>query len=120
MGLFFVCVRPDFCFFLSVHRFRTRSKALQLLRLKKAATVVQRAFRTKEKRTKFTAKLAVAVEEARMDNKLLGLKHQVKESAMTVGAPKASSRTVNEDLLEEIERYAICSRVVGMNCVCVG
>ena len=97
----------------SFGRFRTISKATELAQFKQAAIVLQRAFRTKEKRTTFSAKLAVAVEEARMDNKLLGLKEQVAQTAQIKKKKKSAGRPVNEDLLEEIERYVPVVRIIS-------
>lgn len=82
---------------------RTKSRAYQLSRLKKAAVVIQRAVRNREKRVTFSSKLAVAVEEARMDNKLLGLKNEVSQSAATRSKKGMGGRQVNDELLQEVE-----------------
>jgi myosin heavy subunit len=83
---------------------RTKSQAYQMSRMKKAAIIIQRAIRSRESRENFTAKLAVAVEEARMDNKLLGLKDSVSKSVAARPPKKGmSDRTVNEELLQEVE-----------------
>lgn len=70
---------------------RTVSEVHQLSRMKAAAVVIQRAVRNKEKRDHVSSKLAVAVQEARMDNKLLGLKKGI------------GGRQVNAELLREVE-----------------
>ncbi len=70
---------------------RTISTAHLLSRMKAAAVVIQRAMRNKEKREHVSFKLAVAVQEARMDNKLLGLKKGI------------GGRQVNAELLREVE-----------------
>ena len=70
---------------------RTMSKAHQLSRMKKAAIVIQRAIRNKETRDHVSCKLAEAVQQARMDNKLLGLKKGI------------GGRQVKAELLREVE-----------------
>lgn len=93
-------------------RFRAKSKRYALRRWKRAAVIIQRAVKTKVKRTSFTAKLAVAVEEARMDTKLLGLKEKVSLASGSVSAARLTAspstvkgRQVNDELLGEIEKY---------------
>lgn len=91
-------------------RFRAKSKRYALRRFKRGAIIIQRAFRNKERRSKITAKMAIAVEEARMDHKLLGLKEKISlaSCANTAAQQKASpasvkGRQVNDELLGEIE-----------------
>lgn len=87
-------------------RWRTVSKASQLRRFKEAAVVIQKAVRNRRKKTDFSAKLAIAVEEAKMDHRLLGLKHQVSVRGDRIpsdSANKVTGRRVDENMLEEIE-----------------
>jgi myosin heavy subunit len=96
-------IREDKAAVLLQNTWRTKSKAYQLSRMKKAVVVIQRAVRNREKREKFSAKLAVAVEEARMDNKLLGLKNEVSQTVATKPKKGMVGRQINEELLQEVE-----------------
>ena len=100
---------------------RAKSKRYQLGRWKRAAIIIQRAVKTKEKRITLNAKLAVAVEEALMDSKLLGLKEKVALASGAVsGSQLAASptsvkgRQVNDELLGDIEKYVLMCEVVGV------
>jgi myosin heavy subunit len=82
---------------------RTKSQAYQLSRMKKAAIVIQHALRNRGNREKFSAKLAIAVEEARMDTKLLGLKQEVAQNVTSQPNQGILGRQINRELLQEVE-----------------
>jgi myosin heavy subunit len=104
-------------------RFRAKSKRYALRRWKRATVIIQRAVKTKVKRTSFTAELAIAVEEARMDTKLLGLKEKVSLASDSVSTARLTAspstvkgRQVNDELLGEIEKYVSKGCVHTTNC----
>lgn len=83
-------------------RYRARTNKRGLQRFKRAAKLIQHAVRNRKKKTTMTAKLAIAVEEARMDKQVTTLRDKV--SACSV-----SGRAPDENTLLEVESYvAVC------------
>jgi len=79
-------------------RYRARTNKRGLARFKRAARLIQHAVRNRKKKTVMAAKLAVVVEEARMDKQLTTLRDKVSACSM-------SGRSVDESTLLEIESY---------------
>lgn len=82
----------------SFHRYRARTRKRGLDRFKRAARLIQHAMRNRKKKTAMTAKLAIAVEEARMDKQLTTLREKVSACSL-------SGRSPDENTLLEIETY---------------
>lgn len=88
-------------------RFRSSAESAKLKVSLAAVRIIQGGFRRHLRRAKLAATRAMADEQARMDDKLLGLKEQVAATAQDMPeipqADDASARTINETLLEEVE-----------------
>ncbi len=77
-------------------RYRARTSKKGLQRFKRAVSLIQHVIRNRKKKTTMTAKLAIAVEEARMDNRVTTLRDKI--SACSV-----SNRAPDENTLLEVE-----------------
>lgn len=100
MNVSFTHVRSPFS-----HRYRARTSKRGLQRFKRAAKLIQHAMRNRKKKTAMAAKLAIVVEEARMDKQLTTLRDKV--SACSV-----SGRSPDENTLIEIESYVAMLRSI--------